>query len=731
MQKRWIAMNDTASTTKGRISVWLKRRAFLIRMLVTTLLAGCIPLIIITMLLIGSEQNSANDAAIRQLTSVTASIARQFDSYVEATNKINLRMQLERKLYESAISVNVQGEIEALEVIEYMQTALPFVNDFGLYIAGDINAIYGMSGKYDLDVYASRRINMDPQLLAAELANPGNARFLDWNVLHGNMLYMIPIRIGSSTAVTRTGLYVISEATLDGSFSNLLSDQYGLAAIFDVDGRLVYRKDDCPIDLSRFVAAGVSAELTGKDGISYLARSEASAKGYRVVAFMNTSEYLKNLENLSSYVRTLAIVNIFICFALIIMVVMVNYQAVARVFRKIRGYDLAADDGIKSGKSELQYILDAFTDQVEEKDRLQLQLYEQHVLMFDRLLENLLEGQSLTEHDLKQLKLDAPYYYVLLLPLELATNVGSIISRNRIGSEIYAIEMYTDGYLTFLCGTGEATAGEGDRLARQVRGLLDNETAVLGISKACAQIGQLFLAYLEAVRSLTGNPPSGGSAAGLPEGDIRLVNEEPQDLSQLTYALKTGSEYALERASGMFDEIQANLPSLLAQRYACFQLVELYRRLSENIGITMDIKRLSHILQNGSLAMIRQEFLDLLHEQGANRKDQNVKAQDITYAKVMQYINENFTDPMFGMNNIADYLGMTIYTASRMLKTMIGINFRKYLNDMRIEYAKDLLLGTELSVNEIAEKSGFTSPSYFISIFRSSEGITPSNFRKR
>ena len=65
-----------------------------------------------------------------------------------------------------------------------------------------------------------------------------------------------------------------------------------------------------------------------------------------------------------------------------------------------------------------------------------------------------------------------------------------------------------------------------------------------------------------------------------------------------------------------------------------------------------------------------------------------------------------------------------------MFKTLIGINFRKYLNDLRIEHARDLLLTTDLTVNEISEQSGFMSPSYFISVFKKTEDVTPNEFRK-
>lgn len=82
------------------------------------------------------------------------------------------------------------------------------------------------------------------------------------------------------------------------------------------------------------------------------------------------------------------------------------------------------------------------------------------------------------------------------------------------------------------------------------------------------------------------------------------------------------------------------------------------------------------------------------------------------------------------LNDVADYMQVSIYTASRLLKNATGVNFRKLLNDLRIEHAKDLLAHSTLSIQEIAEQSGFTTASYFVSVFKKSEGITPNVYRK-
>ena len=48
----------------------------------------------------------------------------------------------------------------------------------------------------------------------------------------------------------------------------------------------------------------------------------------------------------------------------------------------------------------------------------------------------------------------------------------------------------------------------------------------------------------------------------------------------------------------------------------------------------------------------------------------------------------------------------------------------------REEKSKELLMGTEMSVTEVAYAAGFSDSSYFIQYFRKYEGITPGEYGK-
>ena len=67
---------------------------------------------------------------------------------------------------------------------------------------------------------------------------------------------------------------------------------------------------------------------------------------------------------------------------------------------------------------------------------------------------------------------------------------------------------------------------------------------------------------------------------------------------------------------------------------------------------------------------------------------------------------------------------------SRIFKEQIGINYNDYINEKRIEKAKELLCKPELSIKDISDQTGFGSPQHFSRTFRKYTDISPSQYRE-
>ena len=79
---------------------------------------------------------------------------------------------------------------------------------------------------------------------------------------------------------------------------------------------------------------------------------------------------------------------------------------------------------------------------------------------------------------------------------------------------------------------------------------------------------------------------------------------------------------------------------------------------------------------------------------------------------------------------IADHMDMNPHYLSKCFKAETGESLRDYINKYRIDAAKKLLLESNMTMKEIAEKVGFIDNNAFIRVFKKYEGVTPGVYRK-
>lgn len=80
-------------------------------------------------------------------------------------------------------------------------------------------------------------------------------------------------------------------------------------------------------------------------------------------------------------------------------------------------------------------------------------------------------------------------------------------------------------------------------------------------------------------------------------------------------------------------------------------------------------------------------------------------------------------------SEVASWLKITPSYFSVIFKQSTGKSFNEYMNELRIEHAKQLLGTTHDKVFEIADKVGYKEYKYFVSVFKTYTGMTPKEFR--
>lgn len=93
-------------------------------------------------------------------------------------------------------------------------------------------------------------------------------------------------------------------------------------------------------------------------------------------------------------------------------------------------------------------------------------------------------------------------------------------------------------------------------------------------------------------------------------------------------------------------------------------------------------------------------------------------------------IEENISDPQFGISKIGRELGLSRGQLYRKVKSTLGYSVNDYVVKIRLKKAKYLLANEQMSIAEIAFQTGFRTSSYFSTVFKSALDCTPSEYRE-
>lgn len=96
--------------------------------------------------------------------------------------------------------------------------------------------------------------------------------------------------------------------------------------------------------------------------------------------------------------------------------------------------------------------------------------------------------------------------------------------------------------------------------------------------------------------------------------------------------------------------------------------------------------------------------------------------------RVLEYINKNY-DNEINLSTVAYEFGLNSFYLGQQFKKETSENFTNFLNTIRVERGKELLLSTNMKTADIAKKVGYSNTNYFSTIFKKITGISPSEFK--
>ncbi len=150
----------------------------------------------------------------------------------------------------------------------------------------------------------------------------------------------------------------------------------------------------------------------------------------------------------------------------------------------------------------------------------------------------------------------------------------------------------------------------------------------------------------------------------------------------------------------------------------------LIQRLLEytEVNVACDLRRLGISLEYLALAVES----NTMNEHAIHH---HAYSPDVYVRHALDFIRMNYETAK--VNDIAKYIGINRSYLTNIFKKKMGISPQEYLLQYRLNMGRQLLLTTDLSIQDVAQKIGYENPLTFSKMFKNAYGVSPRNYRLR
>jgi len=218
----------------------------------------------------------------------------------------------------------------------------------------------------------------------------------------------------------------------------------------------------------------------------------------------------------------------------------------------------------------------------------------------------------------------------------------------------------------------------------------------------------------------------------------RQPDSKSEARKQLNLAIDDMVEAAMSRDPALFTEAAKKLPALFEKATISFEQYkqEIFKTMAMLAEIFNEHNKRKDKLFQVSYQEAEQwkdkeeaeEYMNRLFGQLAGTiQGERTGSAHRTVQHLLQYIEENYAENI-GLNELADMVGLNPTYLSILFKEEVGVSFVKYMTELRVEKAKELL-DAGYRVGEVSDMVGYSNYRYFCDIFKKHEGKTPNEYR--
>ncbi len=274
--------------------------------------------------------------------------------------------------------------------------------------------------------------------------------------------------------------------------------------------------------------------------------------------------------------------------------------------------------------------------------------------------------------------------------------------------------------------------------ARELARKLHNKIGIsfrigIGGTKELQYMSESYSEALQALIHTTGSVAHGDDLS------IRCdyADDYPVDTEKRLFSQIEKGDYhsAVSTATIFFSWMEENYPdSLMDIRLKVLEFVLWAEHLAyDKGGMTYRFKvrqdYLPDLLKMQQPEEVKGWFLEKITDACRNILGKRTEKSTNMIEIAQQYIRSNYARDL-SLDEVSRQLNISSYYFSKVFKEGTGENFVEYLNKVRIESAKKLLLESDYSIKSICAMIGYADPNYFSRSFKKYVGTTPTEFKE-
>ncbi|MCI6730994.1 MAG: response regulator [Lachnospiraceae bacterium] len=265
----------------------------------------------------------------------------------------------------------------------------------------------------------------------------------------------------------------------------------------------------------------------------------------------------------------------------------------------------------------------------------------------------------------------------------------------------------------------------------------------IGIGQVVDQVHDLILSYKGAREALSYRTLYGaGNAINIVEIDPRDTRavvdiQDSNDLHDIFKQIKMGNTDSLEKAVNRFVlSLKSSNINMQGFSLILMELLTGFYRFLINNEIDTGILSEEHedvyteLLQMDSMEDIQNWLFHTSMKIQRCIQEQRSSKTGSFVREAQNYVLENYSNPELSIDLICSELGVSSAYFSTVFKRETGKTFINYLTEIRMKEAERLLVEQDEKKYIIAEKVGYSDPSYFSYVFKKWFGVSPMKYKQ-